>query len=89
MRQVAYALLTRPPLSIYSLFRRFAYRFLARLACVRHAASVHPEPGSNSLLNGILLVFPLHLTFTDRLRVERDKIESLTQAKRVCVLLIL
>ena len=22
---------------------------LARLACVRHAASVHPEPGSNSL----------------------------------------
>ena len=23
----------------------------ARLACVRHAASVHPEPGSNSLKN--------------------------------------
>ena len=27
--------------------------FPARLACVRHAASVHPEPGSNSLLNGL------------------------------------
>ena len=26
---------------------------LARLACVRHAASVHPEPGSNSYLNSI------------------------------------
>ena len=23
-------------------------RFIARLACVRHAASVRPEPGSNS-----------------------------------------
>jgi len=27
---------------------------LVRLACVRHAASVRPEPGSNSRLNGIL-----------------------------------
>ena len=24
-------------------------KYLVRLACVRHAASVHPEPGSNSL----------------------------------------
>ncbi len=23
--------------------------YLARLACIRHAASVYPEPGSNSL----------------------------------------
>ena len=29
---------------------RSVKRFLARLACVRHAASVHPEPGSNSLI---------------------------------------
>ena len=42
MRQVAHVLLTRPPLA---LFRRTP---LARLACVRHAASVRPEPGSNS-----------------------------------------
>ena len=28
---------------------------LVRLACVRHAASVHPEPGSNSLKKFLLL----------------------------------
>ena len=26
-----------------------------RLACVKHAASVHPEPGSNSLIKNALL----------------------------------
>ena len=30
---------------------RFSEHAAARLACVRHAASVHPEPGSNSPLN--------------------------------------
>ena len=44
-RQVAHALLTRPPLS-YSVQ---APRNFVRLECVMHAASVHPEPGSNSL----------------------------------------
>ena len=44
-RQVAHALLTRPPLG----FGKQAFQTLVRLACVRHAASVHPEPGSNSL----------------------------------------
>ncbi|KAI8026525.1 hypothetical protein LOK49_LG02G01970 [Camellia lanceoleosa] len=34
-----YALLTRPPLET---------PLPVRLACVKHAASVHPEPGSNS-----------------------------------------
>ena len=42
-RQVAHALLTRPPLIGP---RR---GFIVRLECVKHAASVHPEPGSNSL----------------------------------------
>ena len=41
-RQVAYALLTRLPLGIY---RNICP---VRLACVKHAASVRPEPGSNS-----------------------------------------
>ena len=41
-RQVAHALLTRSPLS--SPRRNCS----VRLACVRHAASVRPEPGSNS-----------------------------------------
>ena len=36
--QVTNALLTRSPLSLR----------IVRLACIRHAASVHPEPGSNS-----------------------------------------
>ena len=39
-RQVSHALLTRSPLS--------TRRCPVRLACVRHAASVRPEPGSNS-----------------------------------------
>ena len=32
----------------YLLFRRFVRNCFVRLACVKHAASVHPEPGSNS-----------------------------------------
>ena len=38
--QVIYVLLTRPPLALR--------RVPVRLACIRHAASVCPEPGSNS-----------------------------------------
>ena len=41
-RQIIYALLTRAPLSLP---RRIDH---VRLACVRHAASVRSEPGSNS-----------------------------------------
>uniref|UniRef100_M1BT56 Unknow protein n=1 Tax=Solanum tuberosum TaxID=4113 RepID=M1BT56_SOLTU len=41
-RAGSYALLTRPPLET-----PFPV-FPVRLACVKHAASVHPEPGSNS-----------------------------------------
>ena len=46
--QVAHALLTRPPLACAGSVRKLRPRMLARLACVRHAASVRPEPGSNS-----------------------------------------
>ncbi len=38
----SYVLLTRLPLSTS---RR---KLIVRLACLRHTASVHPEPGSNS-----------------------------------------
>ena len=48
-RQVAHALLTRPPLSLPSLHPKNPIGSFVRLACVRHAASVRPEPGSNSL----------------------------------------
>src|SRR5258707_11557284 len=40
--QVSYVLRTRSPLT--------PLRASVRLACIRHAASVHPEPGSNSPL---------------------------------------
>ena len=48
-RQVTHALLTRPPLSHKELHTEIiCSKCFVRLACVKHAASVHPEPGSNS-----------------------------------------
>ncbi len=44
--QVAHVLLTRSPL----IHPQQAGSFTVRLACVKHAASVRPEPGSNSPL---------------------------------------
>ena len=49
-RQVTHALLTRPPLSTRHFGRSLRVELPARLACVRHAAGVRPEPGSNSLV---------------------------------------
>ena len=43
--QILYILLTRPPLSTHR------SELLVRLACMKHAASVRPEPGSNSPLS--------------------------------------
>ena len=48
--RVAHALLTRPPLGLNQICRSFNEIIPVRLACVKHAASVHPEPGSNSLI---------------------------------------
>ena len=46
--QIVHALLTRPPLE-YPLPDRSPSGYIpVRLACVKHAASVRPEPGSNS-----------------------------------------
>ena len=55
--QVTHALLTRPPLS-HKIFHSEEIRFLCfvRLACVKHAASVHPEPGSNSHVKKLISV---------------------------------
>ena len=50
IRQVAHALLTRPPLNLRKSIRVLQFSSPVRLACVKHAASVHPEPGSNSLI---------------------------------------
>ena len=49
--QIIHALLTRAPL-----YSPGEPGFLVRLACVRHAASVNSEPGSNSPV--LLGVFP-------------------------------
>ena len=58
MRQVTHALLTRPPLSHNtSQSEEIKVKCFARLACVKHAASVHPEPGSNSRIKSLGLVF--------------------------------
>ena len=48
--QVAHALLTRPPLT----YSEQAPCKSVRLECVMHAASVNPEPGSNSRNHSIL-----------------------------------
>ena len=66
MRQVTHALLTRPPLSQRKLQTEvIRFQCFVRLACVKHAASVHPEPGSNSLIkccsirsDNVLAIFP-------------------------------
>ena len=42
--QVTHVLLTRSPL----IHQEQAPGFIVRLACIKHAASVRPEPGSNS-----------------------------------------
>ena len=67
--QILYILLTRPPLS------SDRNQILVRLACMKHAASVRPEPGSNSPLSEsydslfLLLKTVLSLIFSLRLRV--------------------
>ena len=62
--QVTYVLLTRSPLS---LFGSKLPKDFVRLACIRHAASVHPEPGSNSPFDfsskRFLLTFLLFLCY--------------------------
>ena len=55
MRQVTHALLTRPPLSHYHFHsEEIRQKCFVRLACVKHAASVHPEPGSNSHVKSLI-----------------------------------
>ena len=57
MRQVTHALLTRPPLSHQRYqSEEINLRCFVRLACVKHAASVHPEPGSNSHVKKLISV---------------------------------
>ena len=54
--QIAHALLTRPPLECIASSRSLPQYIPARLACVKHAASVRPEPGSNSDVQSFILI---------------------------------
>ena len=56
--QIVHALLTRPPLALDRSPPP------ARLACVKHAASVRPEPGSNSDVQSSFRSLPLPLRST-------------------------
>ena len=60
---VAHALLTLSPVAVRVLLLHDA----PRLACVKPAASVHPEPGSNSSLY-ILIMLSLSLTLLSFLK---------------------
>ncbi len=40
-----------------------------RLACLRHAASVHPEPGSNSLVKRKLIALDMKVRFDKRKKI--------------------
>ena len=63
--QVAHALRTLAPVAI-NRTRKFSHA-APRLACVKPAASVHPEPGSNSsLYNNITLSLSLTLQFLQK-----------------------
>ena len=64
--QVGYALLTRAPVDAH---QKQAFDVVSpRLACVKPVASVHPEPGSNSLIKCLNLLLKttvwLSLVFT-------------------------
>ena len=54
--QIVHALLTRPPLEHEPSSRNLPFHVPARLACVKHAASVRPEPGSNSDVQSFILI---------------------------------
>ena len=64
--QIIHVLLTRPPLKYSSSTPKgFAANISARLACVRRAASVHPEPGSNSHVNWFEICISVEMLCSD------------------------
>ena len=74
-RQVVHALLTRSPLT------RPRRASSVRLACVRHAASVRPEPGSNSWVQSITAFAVWFFLFTlGRLNQLRSRCSKLLES---------
>ena len=80
-RQVAHALLTRSPLSSLGSFRKTFFAIIVRLACVKHAASVRPEPGSNSQFKFIVYPKKGYIVFLKSLSVIVNSINLLTYAR--------
>ena len=68
--QVTYVLLTRSPLDS----GKQAFLPLVRLACVRHAASVHPEPGSNSPLYIMSLAPKINRAISSQETLQTDRV---------------
>ena len=88
VRQVAHALLTRPPLSyLTSISEKTSIKYFVRLACVKHAASVHPEPGSNSLNKVFLFPQCLKTSFPS-FRLSVSKQQSLSAINELAFLLL-
>ena len=81
--QVTHALLTRPPLS-HKILHPEGIRFkcFVRLACVKHAASVHPEPGSNSHI--IICPEP---NYSSQIALRWHNFVSLSDSLRIMILL--
>ena len=80
-RQVIHALLTRPPLTS-------ARKHLSvRLECVKHAASVHPEPGSNSLKKLFHSILDAVNIFSELVLLFLLFSLGITSCNRMCVLL--
>ena len=59
-----YSRVTRPSATVHFNLHseEIKLKFLVRLACVRHAASVRPEPGSNS--RSIVILKPIGFLYT-------------------------
>ena len=60
--------------------------YFVRLACVRHAASVRPEPGSNSRLISVL---KLTLAFCSDLRVKKFSLENFKSTHTLATTLVM
>ena len=85
--QVTHALLTRPPLETDQICRSFNEKFPVRLACVKHAASVHPEPGSNSLIKCLIysrqptsLVISRHYCYKKFILLNDDSLKNFRES---------
>jgi hypothetical protein len=76
--QVTHVLLTRSPL----ITREQALEVTVRLACVKHAASVRPEPGSNSPL-----MFATHHDKRGRKSETPQRVVKLTEQEQLAKLL--